>query len=152
MVEEFDETDPAISPDGRWIAYTSNETGRYEVYVRPFPDVDAGRWQVSTQGGFGPRWAHSGRALFFVDANENMSVASAGGTDVFQAGSPETLFAIPTDYQGSGAVTTVPYAVTPDDGGFVMARVYRPAGQEEEALQLVVVQNWLEEVKQRVPR
>ena len=152
MVEEFDETDPAISPDGRWIAYTSNETGRYEVYVRPFPDVDAGRWQVSTQGGFGPKWAHSGRELFFVDANENLSVAVVGGTDVFQAGSPEALFAIPADYQGSGAVTTVPYAVTPDDGGFVMARVYRPAGQEEEALQLGVVQNWLEDVKARVPR
>ena len=52
MTADFDEIYPALSPDGRWIAYASNETGRYEVYIRPFPDVESGRWQISPQGGF----------------------------------------------------------------------------------------------------
>ena len=55
----FREADPTISPDGRWLAYTSNESGRLEVYVRPYP-AGAGRWQVSDNGGGFPRWAASG--------------------------------------------------------------------------------------------
>ena len=61
----FDEGNADISPDGRWIAYDSDETGREEVYVRPFPDVEGGRWQVSTAGGREPIWARSGRELFY---------------------------------------------------------------------------------------
>lgn len=61
----YREINSAMSPDGRWIAYASDEAGRYEIYVRPFPDVSAGRWQVSINGGRAPRWAHSGRELFF---------------------------------------------------------------------------------------
>ena len=63
----FWEQAPAISRDGRWLAYSSNETGRHEIFVRPFPDVDAGKWQVSTGGGIQPVWAHNGRELFFAD-------------------------------------------------------------------------------------
>ena len=61
----FEEVAPALSPDGRWLAYASNESGRYEVYVRPFPDANAGRWQVSRNGGNEPVWAHNGRELFY---------------------------------------------------------------------------------------
>ena len=57
---------PAISPDGRWLAYESDESGRAEVYVRPFPAVDQGLWAISTSGGSEPRWARDGRELFFV--------------------------------------------------------------------------------------
>ena len=59
----YDQMSPALSPDGRWLAYTSRESGRNEVYVRPFPDVDAGRWQVSRNGGIEPMWSHNGREL-----------------------------------------------------------------------------------------
>lgn len=59
------EVDPALSPDGKWLAYTSNETGRHEVYVVPFPNVTAAKWPISTRGGNEPVWAHSGRELFF---------------------------------------------------------------------------------------
>jgi serine/threonine-protein kinase len=63
-----------LSPDGKWLAYESNESGQYEVYARPYPNVDAGRWQLSSQGGTRPVWARSGRELFFLDATEHLSV------------------------------------------------------------------------------
>ena len=56
---QADESAPALSPDGKWLAYASDETGRNEVYIRPFPNVDDGKWQVSTNGGQAPLWAHS---------------------------------------------------------------------------------------------
>jgi serine/threonine-protein kinase len=62
----FNEINGEISPDGRWLAYESNESGRLEIYVRPLPDVNSGRWQVSTEGGTRPLWARSGRELFYV--------------------------------------------------------------------------------------
>jgi hypothetical protein len=62
---EFEEIMPVLSPDGRWLAYVSNESGRNQVFVRPFPRVDDARWQVSRDGGKNPIWAHSGRELFF---------------------------------------------------------------------------------------
>src|SRR5690348_4195400 len=63
----FTEQEPAISPDGRWLAYASNESGANEVYVRPFPATTAARWQVSTGGGEAPRWSSDGRELYFYD-------------------------------------------------------------------------------------
>ena len=66
VVTDFDEKAIALSPDGRWLAYESDETGGNEIYVRPFPDTEAGKWTVSTTGGVMPRWAHSGRELFYV--------------------------------------------------------------------------------------
>ncbi|NIP94707.1 MAG: hypothetical protein GWO24_15205, partial [Akkermansiaceae bacterium] len=70
--ETYHESAPAISRDGRWLAYQSNETGDWEIFVRPFPDVDSGRWQVSTNGGYSPVWANSGRELFYIDASNNL--------------------------------------------------------------------------------
>ena len=71
----FTELGPALSPDGRWLAYSSDESGREEVYVRPFPDVDSGRVPISTGGGSNLRWANSGTELFFVDADRRMNAA-----------------------------------------------------------------------------
>ena len=76
------EFEAALSPDGRWMAYVSTETGRQEVFVRPFPEVEAGKWQVSTAGGTSPVWAHSGQELFFVNGDrEVMSQAVLPGVD-----------------------------------------------------------------------
>ena len=75
VATQFTETGPALSPDGRWLAYSSGESGRGEVYVRPFPDVESGRVQVSTNGGSNPRWANSGTELFFVDADRRLNAA-----------------------------------------------------------------------------
>ena len=81
---EIDEMDgmgiPALSPDGRWIAYVSDESGSSEVYVRAFPDVNSGKWQVSTDGGVMPMWADSGRELYYLDDNMGL-VAALVDTD-----------------------------------------------------------------------
>ena len=86
----FNESNPAISPDGRWIAYQSDESGRYEVYVQPFPDLD-GKWQVSTDGGLGALWAPDGGELFYRKGNA-MMVASIDTEPTFTHGTPEVLF------------------------------------------------------------
>ena len=65
---------PAVSPDGRWIAYASDESGRFEVYVRPFPGP-GGKWQVSNAGGTLPIWSHNGRELFFQNPDNRIMVA-----------------------------------------------------------------------------
>ena len=78
-----------ISPDGHWLTYQSNESGQYEIYVRPFPGVEEGRWQVSTAGGDRPSWARDGRELFYLSAEGSlMRVSIEPGPD-FSAGQPE---------------------------------------------------------------
>jgi Tol biopolymer transport system component len=73
----FNETAATLSPDGRWLAYQSNESGQNEVYVRPYPNVDPGRWQVSTEGGITPAWSRDGRELFYVAGDARlMAVAT----------------------------------------------------------------------------
>ena len=72
LTTQAKEVSPAISPDGRWLAYESDESSTSEVYVRPFPDVGSGRWQVSLNGGTAPRWAHSGRELFYVNGKQEL--------------------------------------------------------------------------------
>ncbi|MDA2914999.1 hypothetical protein MYX77_13790, partial [Acidobacteriia bacterium AH_259_A11_L15] len=66
---QFAEGGAAISPDGRWVAYHSNETGRREVYVRPFPNVEEGKWQISSDGGRGTIWGPQGQELFYRSLN-----------------------------------------------------------------------------------
>ncbi len=104
---EFAEIHPNLSPDVRWLAYTSDETGRVEVYVRPFlgPDgilrsgTGAGRSQVSTRGGSEPRWRPDGKELYYISADHKLMAVSVSAGASFQAGIPQSLFAlrIPTD-------------------------------------------------------
>jgi serine/threonine-protein kinase len=113
----FDNYMPTLSPDGRWLAYVNVETGREEVYVRPFPNTGDARWQVSSAGGTSPAWSHSGRELFFVDGTGRMVSAPVLPGPAFQAGEPTTLFTLdrivlPPFHQG--------FAVTPDDQHFLM--------------------------------
>ena len=77
---QADEYMPAMSPDGRWVAYVSIESGREEVYVRPVPDVDRARWQVSSAGGTSPVWGSSSRELYYVARGDTMVAATVGGT------------------------------------------------------------------------
>ena len=68
VASPFNERIPKLSPDGRWLAYSSDESGRQEIYVRPFPNTGDAKWQVSTNGGYFPMWAHSGGELFYRTA------------------------------------------------------------------------------------
>ena len=87
----FIQRNATISPDGRWIAYQSNESGDFEVYVRPFPDVSAGRWQVSSGGGSEPFWSADGSALHYTRLDELLRVAVDAKAESFLAGPPESL-------------------------------------------------------------
>ncbi len=153
LAEEYDESAPAISWDGRWIAYVSTETDREEVFVRPFPDVDSGKIQVSTQGGVMPYWAHNGEELFFVEPSTlDMMAARFETTPRFRVVEREPLFTIPPLYATSPVGLL--YDVTQDDQRFLMARPYLAGGAEEgdggEANRFVLVQNFFEELRQRV--
>jgi serine/threonine-protein kinase len=146
----YSETAPAISPDGRWLAYQSDESGRAEVYVRPFPAVDGGKWPISTGGGTEPRWARNGRELFFTVRKEGwtapgvlMSVPIQTGS-TFIAGKPTAVLKVPA---GASAA----YDVSPD-GRFLFHFQRSMRGDEGAPRQeIIVVQNWFEELKARVP-
>jgi Tol biopolymer transport system component len=87
----FTELHPAISPDSRWLAYTSNESGSNEVYVRPFPASSGGRWQISRGGGAQPKWSRDGRELFFI-SNTQVMAARISTRSGFQVESLGPLF------------------------------------------------------------
>jgi serine/threonine-protein kinase len=136
----FEETAPAFSPDGRWLAYTTNESGRYEVYVRPFPDVNAGRWQVSRDGGQEPQWAHSGRELFYRGGGGQLVAASVRTGESFSVGEQHALFPV-GGFLGSSANPA--YDVGPDDQRFVFARIVGSGEADDAVMTAVLVQHWL---------
>jgi serine/threonine-protein kinase len=143
-----DEMAPALSPDGRWLAYVSNESGAHEVYVRPFPNTADGRWQISTQGGLEPVWAHSGRELFYRTtgaATDTQMVMAVRTGSTFVTGDRRALFPL-VRYATNDAYQQ--YAVAPDDRRFVMIR----ARQENRDEQLVVVENFFEVLRMQVGR
>jgi Tol biopolymer transport system component len=144
------EESATLSPDGRWLAYQSNETGEFEIYVRPFPDLEASRRQVSTNGGTRPRWSRSGRELFYYVSGGGTGglMAVAVNSDAsFRAGPPQRL--IEGDYQAPNQGRQV-YDVSLDDQRFLMIKGLDTADAEA-APQIVVVQNWFEELKRLVP-
>jgi eukaryotic-like serine/threonine-protein kinase len=134
---------PALSPDGRWLAYAGNESGRFEVYIVPYPDVTSRRLQVSTEGGLEPRWTRNGREIVFL----GLGGVSAAAFDpaAGQLGSTTPLFA--HNRVPSVANEQVwSYDVTPDGQRFIMA--VRPPGSE--ARELVVVTNWFKELREKM--
>jgi hypothetical protein len=149
-VTEFQEQAPAISRDGRWFAYSSNETGREEVFVRPFPDVSAGKWQVSTDGGIQPVWAHNGRELFFADPEtRELKVREFTATSTtFQLSRLTTLFEMPEEFFFGSIGNQDFYDIALDDERFLMARQSGTAGA---SASLILVQNFFEELKRLVP-
>jgi hypothetical protein len=141
-----------ISPDGRWLAFHSNESGRYEVYVRPFPNVDAGRWQISSDGGTRAAWSRDGKELFYLDSNGLLtSVKISLDGDRLSAGRPNTI--LETAYVAGLSARGLDlrsYDVSPDGQRFLMVKdVARPTTPGP--VPLVLVTGWLEELKQRVP-
>ena len=140
----FNESVPRFSPDGHWLAYISNESGRYEVYVQPYPGP-GGKWQISTEGGTEPAWNSNGQELFYRSGDRMMAVEIATQPS-FTAGKPRVLFEgryVPTP------ATSPNYDVSRDGQRFLMLK---PSEQEASApTQINVVLNWFEELKRRVP-
>jgi Tol biopolymer transport system component len=132
-----------LSPDGRWLAYSSNDSGRMEVYLRPFPAPDQ-RWQVSPQGGTQPVWNPNGRELFYRDGDKMMAVKVNVSADAAPALSePELLFERPYSY---GAGITIPnYDVSADGQRFLMVK------EDAGVRHLNLILNWTDELEHRVP-
>ena len=149
LATEFTDTHPSVSPDGRWMAYTSDESGEREVYVRPFPNVNDGLWQVSPGLGVSPLWGPESRELFYQtraapDAPVAMMVAVNDTEQTFRPGNPVELFEGPYRFGLGAAYHT--FAVVPDGERFLMIKEDRVNHH-----QLIVVQNWHEELNRLVP-
>ena len=138
----FAEFAAALSPDGRWLAYQSNESDRSEIYVRDM-SAAGGRWQISTGGGEEPRWSHDGRELYYRNGNLFMSVAISTRPS-FQAGTPTNLFGGIFDLRTNTGIT---YDVDPKGNRFLMIR---PA-EESIAPSVMIVLNWFEELRRLAP-
>jgi serine/threonine-protein kinase len=136
------EGNPALSPGGRWLAYSSDESGTTEVYVRPFPDVASARWQVSTTGGTQPLWANSGRALFYRNGRNELVAATVRAGPSFSIGEQRALFSV-APYASLGFFQS--YGVSPDGRRFLMVR----EGASSQESELILTENWLQELKAR---
>jgi hypothetical protein len=131
------------------MAYSSNESGRTEIYVRPFPDVDGGRWQVSTSGGTNPLWSRECRELFYRNGDAVMAV-SVKTDPSFSPDTPRALFR--GTYASPNPVFGTPWDISPDSKRFLMIK--EPAADNSTAgapHRINIVVNWLEELKERVP-
>jgi Tol biopolymer transport system component len=131
---------PQFSPDGRWLAYTSDESGQMQVYVRPFPAPDR-RWEVSTEGGTQPMWNRNGKEIFYRTGNKMMAVGVSTTGD-FTLSQPRQLFDQPYVFQNTSIAD---YDVSSDGQRFIMVK------NEGESSRLSVVLNWFEELKARMP-
>ena len=145
LATPFNELQGRFSPDGRWIAYTSDESGRFEVYVRPFP-FSAERTPISTAGGMQPEWRRDGKELFYLSADRNLMVVSVAIKDTtLMAGQPTVLFGV--DVVEPNPPYPNDYAASADGQRFLVNSVVdEPTGQS-----LTVLLNWSEELKQRIP-
>jgi len=147
------EGSPALSPDGRWLAYKSTESGTEEIYVRPFPDTETGRWQISTHGGSHPDWNPDGSELFYVELGSD----DRAGTGAFMAvpidaqnsftpGTPRQLFA--GNFTVIGGQRLV-YDVANDGQRFLMIK--NAANSEGVDSEIIIVQNFVQELQRLVP-
>ena len=150
----FNELNAEVSPDGRWLALESDESGQREVHVRPFPDVSGGRWQVSTGGGSRPLWARNGEELFYLNASgDEAALMSVRVQDsaTWTASAPTRLFAgrffreVVQGQLGQGRT----YDVAPDSKRFLMIKEGGTGAAA--SARIIVVQNWTEELKRLVP-
>ena len=141
---KFNEMQARFSPDSRWIAYQSEESGRYEVYVQPFPGP-GGKWQISTNGGTTPVWAENGRELFYMSSGNFMSV-SVTAQPTFSASTPRIVADYPPFLMGR--LSNGVYDVSADGQRFLFVRANVENGPPDEVR---VVLNWTEELKHLAP-
>ena len=133
-----------VSPDGKWLAYESNDSGDVEVYVRPFPNVQAARWQVSAGGGRQAAWQSDSRALFYVTPESKLAGVDIAPGKVFKASRPTVVVETPI----FAALAPRSYDVTADGKRFL---VIEDPSAGPDAPSFAVVLNWAEELKRRPP-
>ena len=135
-----------FSPDGKWVAYVSNESGRDEVYVRPFPKVEGVARRISNDGATAPVWARDGSELYFRSAAGDLVAVPVAYAPAFTIGRPQSLFRVTNRFRTSGNAAA--YDMHPDGRRFVM--VTEPATPTSGPRQINVVQNWFEELRAKV--
>jgi hypothetical protein len=146
VVTDANEVSPSFSPDGHWVAYASDESGRYEVYAKPYPGPGA-RVQISDAGGGEPVWARDGRRLYYRNGRDMIAAdLERGGRDGTLA-VRQRVHLFSGEYYGGASARGASYDVSPDGRQFVMARSLDGAGA-----QLLVWTGWLDEVRQRLEK
>ena len=157
--ESYFESQPQISPDGKYLAYQSDESGEENIYVRPFPNVLEDRWLVSRNGGNSPLWSPIGRELFYRSGDATVAV-EIEPDPIFKYGNPKTLFAGTYFFRNIFGVTMTSWDIHPDGDKFLMIKPPATTASESptekqaaEAKQpkVIVVLNWFEELKEKVP-
>jgi eukaryotic-like serine/threonine-protein kinase len=147
---QFDERNGIVSPDGRWLAYDANDSGQFEVYVRPFPIVTSGHWQVSTAGGTRPLWTGNGRELVYVSPTGALMDVGVGRTPSWTTTAP-TVVVKQGYFTNSGSFISRTFDVSPDGQRFLMIKDTTGTGSTSAPAGLIVVQHWTEELKRLVP-
>ncbi len=137
---EFNEVQGAVSPDGRWMAYTSDESGSYEVYVRPFP-ASGGKWRVSTRGGSDPKWSPDGRELYYISLDKTLMAVPISMGAGFESGVPKALF----EAKVPAITPAFPRAYVVAEGGqrFLLNTIVERATSSP----ITVILNWMMETK-----
>ena len=146
---EFNELGAALSPDGRWLAYQSDASGRFEVYVRPFPDVDDGRYQISTGEGVTPLWGPDGQELFYGTPSGEVMRVPIQTAPTFAAGNSELALEA-----GLSSGRNRYYDITPNGDRFLRIKQGASTNIDDpfaDLTQIHVVQNWFSELQARVP-
>jgi serine/threonine-protein kinase len=142
-----DENTPMFSPDGRWIAYRSNESGPTEIYVRPFPAGRGGKWQISTEGGLYPIWSNNGRELFYETADYHIMVVDyTVNGDSFVPGKPRLWSEKQIFYPGSWNL-----ALAPDGKRFAVFPMPEAAGPEKGSVHVTMLLNFFDELRRKIP-
>ncbi len=137
VVGTTDSRFPALSPDERWLAYSSDESGTAEIYVRPFPETSSAKWQVSTAGGSQPAWSKSGRQLYYINGKNEMVAADIRVGATFGVGEQRVLFSA-APFLRLGPVPS--FLVSGDDRRFLMLR----EGESAQESELIVALHWLD--------
>ena len=142
----FEEKNPRISPDGRWLAYESDESGQFEIYVRHFPDVARQRYPVSNGGGTRPLWTQGGRELLYESPTRQLMSVEVEPTSSWQAGKPTALFDA-SDFWSAPYTTPPTYDVSADGTRFLVIKLIAPSDSQSTTASIVIVSNWFEELR-----
>ena len=146
VATEAAEGDAARVTGGQWMAYTSNESGEFEVYVRPYPNSDGGQRKISTRGGRQPLWSRTGRELYYRNFGGAIIAVPVAAGERLSLGEPVTILPANPGYRGAGAALSArSYDLSPDGSRFLMIK----QGEASRPPSIVVVQHWHEELKAR---
>jgi serine/threonine-protein kinase len=147
LATQYDESEIALSPDGRWLAYVSDETGRPEVFLRPFPEADEAKFQVSLNGAQSPLWSRDGTELFYLGLDRTLTAVTVAPRPDPRLGERRALFTLDRDFYPPGREYYTPFDVAPD-GRFLMAR--RQRSRDGSQAPLLMTTNWFSALRQQL--